>query len=110
MIVKQCIDLAMEGDSKMLKIVLERLIPVRRDAPVQIDLPPVKEAKDIPMASGAILKAATDGLLTPSEATALAALVQAHGKAVELADIDERVSALEGLLREDKAKRGASHE
>jgi hypothetical protein len=50
---------------------------------------------DLPKASQGLLEAVADGLPTTAEAADLSKVLDAHARVVELADIDQRVSALE---------------
>lgn len=92
---RKCVELALEGDLTALRLCLERIVPPRKDAPVKVPLPTMESAADIPAVTAAVLEAVARGELTPSEAQAVAGLVETHRKAVELADIEKRVAALE---------------
>ncbi len=94
-IAEKAIELALSGDGPVLRAILDRLCPAKRDAPVSLVLPKVESVADIPAVTAAVLEAVARGELTPSEAQAVAGLVEAHRKAVELADIEKRVAALE---------------
>lgn len=50
---------------------------------------------DLPKATAALLAAVARGELTPQEGNALAAIVAAHSKAVDVAEMDARITALE---------------
>ena len=94
-IAEKAINLALAGDGPVLRAILDRLCPAKRDAPVSLVLPKIESAADIPAVTAAILEAVSAGRLTPSEAQAVAGLVEVHRKAVELADIEKRLAALE---------------
>lgn len=92
---EKAIELALAGDGPVLRAMLDRLCPPRKDSPVMLTLPPVKNASDLPKITGAILRAVGRGELTPDEGERLAAIVDKHAKALELADIEARLAALE---------------
>lgn len=92
---KAAIDKALEGDTVALRLCLDRLAPPRRDAPVSIDLPPVKTAADAVSVSSAILASVTAGDVTPDEAGRVMALLTAHKAIVETGDLEQRIAALE---------------
>lgn len=92
---RKAVELALGGDMTALRLCLERIVPPRKDAPVKVSLPAMESVADIPAVTAAVLEAVARGELTPSEAQAVAGLVEAHRKAVELADIEKRVAALE---------------
>src|SRR4051794_31872211 len=45
---RKCVDLALGGDTLALRLVLERIAPVRRGRPVCFALPPLDAAVDLP--------------------------------------------------------------
>jgi len=98
---RQAIDQALAGDTVALRLCLERLVPPRREAAVNVDVPAIETAADLPRALAALLEATGRGEITPGEAERLAKLVGEAGRALELHDLEERLSALEG--RESKA-------
>src|SRR4051794_35096809 len=67
-ITRTCIDRAKEGDSIALRLVMERIAPVRRGRPVQFDLPNLDKASGVAVALDGILQATASGALTPEEA------------------------------------------
>jgi hypothetical protein len=92
---RKAIERALEGDGVALRLCLERILPARKDRPVKFDLPPVETASDISKALGAITKSMAAGELTPDEAGTVATVMEAHRKAIETAELEERVRRLE---------------
>jgi multidrug efflux pump subunit AcrA (membrane-fusion protein) len=92
---KKAIDKALEGDSVALRLCLDRLCPPRRDAPISIQLPPVRTAADAVEASAAVLAAVAAGEVTPDEGGRIMALLVSHKSIVEVGDLEARVVALE---------------
>ena len=92
---RKCVELALDGDMTALRLCLERIVPPRKDSPVKVVLPPMESAADIPTAMASILAAVAAGELTPSEAAALAGLVETHRRALETSELEQRISALE---------------
>lgn len=92
---KAAIDKALTGDPTALRLCLDRLAPPRRDAPICIELPPVRSAADAVEASIAVLNAVGAGEVTPDEAGRVMALLTAHKTIVEAGDLEKRISALE---------------
>ncbi len=93
---QKAIDKALEGDTVALRLCLDRLAPPRKDAPITLDLPPVRSAQDAVEASAAILAALAAGDVTPDEAGRVMALLTAHKGIVETGDLERRIAALEG--------------
>ncbi len=92
---RRAVEMALGGDTTAMRLCLERLAPPRREAPLSIDLPTFETLADLPRVTGAITQAVAGGELTPGEGQALASLVESHRKAVETADLAERVAVLE---------------
>ena len=98
-IVQTLIDAALSGDTSAAKIILDKCIPNKRESPLpELTLPQVTTAADLPALTQAILHAVGDGQITPAEATALASLAGSHGKSIEIAEIEQRLQALEASL------------
>jgi hypothetical protein len=94
-LIQKTIDLALGGDSTALRLCIERIIAPRRDRPVNFRLPALNSADDAVAAFGAIMDGVANGELTPGEAAELAKVVEAYRNAVETAEIERRLSALE---------------
>ena len=95
-VTRKVIERALDGDAVAQRLVLERVLPPKKDTPVQFPLPALDGTEGVVAASRALLEAVSAGDLSPSEAQAIADLVQAHGRAVELNEIDARLRRLEG--------------
>lgn len=103
-ITQTLIDAALGGDLAAIRLVLERLVPpCKEKALPQIHLPTVTDAQSLPKLTAAVLDAVSRGDLTPGEANALASLVGSHGKAIELAELEDRLAALEAQMNADAA-------
>ena len=94
-LVKTALDLAAGGDTTMLKLCLDRLVPPRKDSPIRVTLPVMESAADIPQAMASVLAACAAGQLTPTEAQAVAALVELNRRALETSELESRIAALE---------------
>jgi hypothetical protein len=87
--------MALAGDATAMRLCLDRLVPPRRERPVTFPLPEIKRAADIIDATSALASAVATGELVPGEAAALSTLLGNVAKAVELADIEDRLARLE---------------
>jgi len=88
--------LAEAGNVPMLKSLLARLLP--RDRLIEIDLPPLESADDAVEALGHILRAVSEGRISPSEGAALAALINSQTRAIDIADLVKRMDSLEAKI------------
>ena len=95
-IAEKAVNLALEGDTSMLKLLLDKTVPVRKDAPVNLALPEINTLSDLPKITEAITKAVSKGKITPVEAHGLTKIIEAHVKALEIVEIDARLRVLEG--------------
>ncbi len=92
---RKCIDLALGGDGIALRLVMERLVPLRKGRPVQFDMPDVDGVADLSNALGAVLKATAAGVLTPEEAASISQILDARRRAIETAELERRIADLE---------------
>ena len=86
---------ALEGDSLALQLCMERIAPAPKDQPVSFSLPKMHNALDASEAAGSVLKAVSEGELTPVEATRIMGLIDSYRRTLELTEIEERLQALE---------------
>lgn len=92
---RTCIARALGGDSVALRLVMERIAPVRRGRPVTFNLPEVANARDVVSAIGCVLRAVADGEITPDEGTLVANVLEIKRRAIETVEIEARVRELE---------------
>ncbi len=92
---RKAIELANGGDMTALRLCLERILPPRKDRPITFKLPAVETVTDIGTAAAAVLKAVAGGEITPSEGQAVSTILEGRRKALELIEIEQRLSALE---------------
>jgi hypothetical protein len=92
------VQLALEGDLTCLRICIERLVPPKKDAPIEIDIPEVSSIADIPKLFSALTAKIRAGV-TPSEARTVMDLAEGVHKTLALAELEQRFSALEEKTR-----------
>ncbi len=94
---QKAITLALTGDMAALRLCLERIIPPRKDRPVNFAFPKISNAKEAATTMSAVLTAVAAGDLTPTEASEVGKLVDIFVKAVEATDLTERLERLEKM-------------
>ena len=94
-IATKAIELARAGDATMIRALLDRAAPPRRDRHIPFELPPMERAADAVKAAAAIAQAVADGELTPREASELSDFVANYAKALEISDLEARLQRLE---------------
>jgi Family of unknown function (DUF5681) len=97
-LVGKAIELGLAGDVATLRLLLDRIIPPRRDRPVAFSMPPLSCPGDAAASMAALVSAVADGNLTPGEASELSALIGTFIKVFEATEIERRLRALEERL------------
>jgi len=92
---QKAIDLALEGDTPALRLCLERIAPPRKDSPVSFDLPAIESAAQASEAAQAVLRAVSEGEITPLEAAAVMTLVEQYRRTLETTELEARIAVLE---------------
>ena len=104
---RKCVEMALDGDATALRLVMERILPPRKERAVQVELPALESAGAVLAVSAALLKAAAEGSLTPGEATALAGLVATHQRILETHELEARLTELEQRLAQNTSAKGS---
>ena len=94
-LMRLAIDLAREGNKGALRLVVERILPPRRERPMQFQLPRLETAEDAVAAINAIAEGIARGELSESEAASANALVGSFIKCLEFVDYERKFAALE---------------
>jgi hypothetical protein len=105
-IVKKVVASAKAGEPWAVKLVIERIIPPAKDRPTTLELPRMMSPADLPDALARVVDAMAEGTLTPSEAAAIVATLEAYGRASVFAGHEERLLALEKRLADEEDNAG----
>jgi Family of unknown function (DUF5681) len=97
-LVQRAVEMAMAGDASVMRALLDRLVATRKERAINLAMPKITAAADLIAAASAIAEAATSGEITPGEAASLSSLVANTAKAIETAEIVERLTKLEEQL------------
>jgi Family of unknown function (DUF5681) len=99
-LVQKLVELARDGDRLALRLVIDRVIPTRRDHVVELDgIRAMSNAAELIEASGLVIRQAAEGRITLEEARGFMALLEQQRKSIESAELSIRVQALEEALR-----------
>jgi hypothetical protein len=91
----KAVEKALQGDSTMLRALLNTLVP-RRERTVEFELSKIDSAADAVKASSAVIAACAAGELSPREASQIMGLIFTHvQRAIEVVDREARVAELE---------------
>lgn len=99
---RRAVEMAMGGDPTALRLCLERIYPVRKGRPITLNLPATETAADVNTAMSAVVAQMAAGEITPDEAGAVVAVIEAKRKAIETDDLDRRLRDVEGKLESRK--------
>lgn len=97
-ITRKAIEKAKEGDATAIRLCLDRILPVRKDRPINFDLPQIENAADAMTAAAMLVSGVARGEVTPSEAAEVGKLIDSYVRLVESAQLAERVANLERTI------------
>ena len=92
---RKAVEAALGGDMAALRLCLDRIVPPRRERPVNFQIPPLKSAEDAAVAMAAITEAVAAGELLLGEAESASALVERFVRTIEAGEFEKRLRALE---------------
>jgi hypothetical protein len=94
-ITRKAVDMALQGEMAAIKLCMDRLVPVRKDAPVPFDMPTMTNTSDSAAAMSGVLQALANGDITPGEASSVAGVIETYRRTLETTEIEDRIAALE---------------
>jgi hypothetical protein len=80
-LVHQLMDQAKAGNIRILARLMDFILPKRKGAPIEIDLPPLEKASNAPVAIASVISAVGAGDLTPEEGLLLTRMIEAFMRA-----------------------------
>jgi hypothetical protein len=96
-ITSKLVEKAKAGEPWAIKLVLDKLVPNAKGAPVTFRLPRLEKAAELRGALAAILRGVSQGKITPDEGQAVATVLNGLGLALI---VEELETQLEHLQRE----------
>ena len=97
-LVSKVVDLALAGDTKALRICIDRLIPPLREDRLTIELPGIGDSVGCAAAQAKIVAAVAGGDLLPGEGERLSSMVENQRRSIESEDFTKRLAAIEEKL------------
>ena len=89
---------ALDGDSMVLRLCMDRIAPLPKDNTISFTLPHMENANDASKAAGSVLMAVSIGEITPIEGSRVMGLIDSFRRTLELTVIEHRIQALEGNI------------
>ena len=99
LVVKKALELAKGGDGTALRLIMDRLIPPRKDKIIEFKLPQINSGQDASVAMAQVIEGVSTGELTPQEGDSLAKLIESAARLVEISLLEARVAALEATSK-----------
>lgn len=94
-VVKKCVELAKDGDSAAIKLIMDRILPPRKDRVVNVDLPLIESISDASRAMAIVSQAVVEQEITPLEAQTLSGVLENYRKIIETTELEKRITDLE---------------
>ena len=81
-----------------MRLCMDRLMPARKDRPIQLSLPPIDTVQQISLAVGKVAKAIGDGEITPIDGEVFTNVLVAHNDIVAQLDFEQRFEDMQRRL------------
>lgn len=96
-ICRRLVEEALIGNMQAIKLVLDRVLPPKRERAIDVKLPKRQTADDAVNAMSLIISAVGSENITPAEGEAMSRVVGDFVRTVQAHGIEKRVSLLEGV-------------
>lgn len=94
-ITRKAIEAAKAGDMTAIRLIIERILPAKKDTPISIDIPPIRTLEDALSAVAMVIDSVASGEITPSEAQSVIVILEQWRKSYETNELEARLKALE---------------
>lgn len=93
--VAKAVELAKGGDTTALRLCLERILPPLKGKDTAVSVPAIASAHTLAEKAHAVMDAAADGSITPTEAATLMQSLTGLSRVIEINDLEKRIAVLE---------------
>ena len=94
-LIKKVIEQALEGDMTALRVCIERLVPPRKDMPINFEFPKIQKFEELHKLLASIVSAVAAGKLTPAEGELVSRPIERFIKVYETVYLEKRIEILE---------------
>ena len=94
-LMKKCLHMALTGDTAAMRLCIERVLPTRKELPVNVAPMRGRTAVEIGHTLEVLLKHVSSGQLTPTEAQTVTSILEHRRRAIETEEHEDRLRALE---------------
>ena len=102
-LINKAMAMALGGDTAAMRLCLERILPVRRDRLVHLELPPIRTAMEISQAISTIFTAIGKGEITPDEGEMMSNILATQTDIVVIEEIESRLAKVERIVTPEQA-------
>lgn len=95
---------ALKGDTMALRFLLDRVMPLRKATTEPVEVPELAEAETLTDKVEALLRAVAEARLPPDVGAMLVGAIGTAARVEEVAELRERLEAMERTLRTRKAE------
>jgi hypothetical protein len=93
------LELAKAGNPRCLEYCLDRLLPERRGEPINLELPKINGVHDVAAAKAVVIRAVSNGTVTPEQASQVFCLLDSYAEAIAASDVAVRLERVESVLK-----------
>jgi len=86
---------ALKGNTAIMRLLLDRILPSRREATVAVGTLPTGTAKEVSHSTKTVVRKVASGKLTTSEGKEFLELLETCRRAIETEELEKRVRSLE---------------
>lgn len=92
-------DMALKGNPSMIKLIMERVVPVKRSTTIKIPgMPKISGVADADKLTGFLLNSVAVGAISPLDCEIVSRVADKHLRALQVNDLEQRLYELEQLL------------
>ncbi len=97
-IARQAVDMAMNGHPQMIKLILERVVPIKKSLPVKIQLPQIDSLESASSAMRSIIEEVAAGTISPLDGETISRTIYRTQNSIQVSDLELRLQDLEDKL------------
>ena len=95
---------ALSGDMAALKLILDRLLPVKRSSFEVIEIPSLGEAETLIEKAEAVMASVSSGEIPPDVGSQLISAIGTTARVEEISELKDRIESLEAAMRRRAGK------
>lgn len=99
-LIAKAVEMAKDGDPQALRLCLERVLPPLKGKDTAVSIPGLADAQTLSEKGRAVVDAAADGAITPTEAATLMQSLAGLSRVIETDELEKRIEALEANRHE----------